>query len=149
MSEPVTTDWDPFVGSLAQCLSELPSRATLIIAAAGNRYVQFVQYDIKLSVELAGNSYLAQPISSTGERMLRDLGWREPVARREIDNWTRTLLWPLSSDTLLGLARSVAVGLHNALGVGTPAELRAMGWTETSGDLDLTALGEIARRGLN
>ncbi|WP_433756160.1 TY-Chap domain-containing protein [Nocardia sp. CA-135398] len=149
MSEPVTTDWEPFARSLAQCLSELPSRATLIIAAPGNRYVQFVQYDIKLSVELAGNSYLAQPISPTGERTLRDLGWREPVARREIDNWTRTLFWPLSADTLLGLARSVAVGLHDALGVGTPAQLRAMGWTESSGDLDLTALGEIARRGVN
>ncbi len=149
MSEPVTTDWELFVRSLAQCLSELPSRATLIIAAPGNRYVQFVQYDIKLSVELAGNSYLAQPISPTGARVLRDLGWREPVARREIDNWTRALLWPLSATALLGLARSVAVGLHDALGVGTPAELRATGWTETSGDLDLTALGEIARRGVN
>ncbi|MFI6777400.1 TY-Chap domain-containing protein [Nocardia sp. NPDC050412] len=149
MTESVTTDWDLFGRALAQCLFELPSRATLIIAAPGNRYVQFVQYDIKLTVELAGNSYLAQPISATGERMLRDLGWREPVARREIDNWTRTLLWPLSLDTLRRLARSVAVGLHDALGVGAPAELRAMGWTETSGDLDLTALGEIARRGVN
>ncbi|WP_433193566.1 TY-Chap domain-containing protein [Nocardia sp. CA-107356] len=149
MSEPVTTDWDKFVRALAQCLSELPSRATLIIAAPGNRYVQFVQYDIKLSVELAGNSYLTQPISPTGERMLRDLGWREPVARRQIDNWTRTLLWPLSLDTLVGLARSVAIGLRDALGVGTPVELRAMGWTETSGDLDLTVLGPIARRGVN
>jgi hypothetical protein len=133
------------VQALAQCLSELPSRATLIIAARGNRYVQFVQYDIKLTVELAGNSYLAQPISPNGERTLRDLGWHEPMTRHEIDNWTRTLFWPLSRETLVGVARSVAVGLRDGLGVGKPVELRAMGWTENSGDLDLTAL----RRGLD
>jgi hypothetical protein len=43
----------------------------------------------------------------------------------------------------------VAIGLHDALGVGAPIELRAMGWTEASGDLDLTVLGSIARRGVN
>lgn len=148
MSEPVTADWDRFVDALAQCLSELPSRATLVIAAPGNRYVQFVQYDIKLSAELAGNQYLDRPISADAAQVLRDLGWKPPLQRRDIDNWTRTLLWPISLVTLRALARSVAYGLHDALGVGTPVELRAMGWTEASGDLDLTVLGPIARRGL-
>ena len=32
-------------------------------------------------------------------------------------------------------------------GTSLPVELRAMGWTEASGDLDLTVLGSIARRG--
>jgi hypothetical protein len=89
-----------------------------------------------------------QPISAAGERLLRELGWDEPMVRREIDNWHRTLWWPLSRNTLVALARSVAIGLHEALGVDTPVELRAMGWTEASGDLNLTALGSIARRGV-
>ncbi|WP_225728710.1 MULTISPECIES: hypothetical protein [unclassified Nocardia] len=145
MSEPVTADWDGFVRALARCLNELPSRATLIIAAPGNRYVQFVQYDIKLSAELTGNQYLARPISEDAAKALRDYGWTEPA----VDNWTRTLFWPISGKGMLAFARSVAYGLHDALGVRTPAELRAMGWTEASGDLDLTVLGPIARRGLN
>ncbi|MEU7767979.1 hypothetical protein AB0B25_23055 [Nocardia sp. NPDC049190] len=147
MSEPGTTDWERFVQALAQCLSELPSRATLIIAAPGNRYVQFVQYDIKLSAELAGNHYLTQPIPDAAAQELRELGWREPVLRRDTDNWTRTLFWPISPNGLLEFARSVVVGLRDALGVATPVDLRAMGWTEASGDLDLTALGPIVRRG--
>ncbi|MFI9505450.1 TY-Chap domain-containing protein [Nocardia sp. NPDC052566] len=141
MSEPVTANWDQFVQALAQCLEELPSRATVVIAAPGNRYVQFVQFDIRLSAELAGNHYLMQPIPPDAERALRDLGWREPVLRRDADNWTRTLLWPISHDGLVAFARSVAVGLRDALGVRTPVELRAMGWTEASGELDLTVLG--------
>ncbi|TQM25869.1 hypothetical protein FB390_6037 [Nocardia bhagyanarayanae] len=145
MSEPVTTDWDRFVQALARCLAQLPSRATLIIAAPGNRYVQFVQYDIKLSAELAGNRYLDRPMSSDAERMLRELGWQEPVSRREIDNWQRSLFWPLADKVLLDFARSVALGLHHALGVHAPTELRAMGWTEASGDLDLTVLGLISK----
>ncbi|WP_156094876.1 TY-Chap domain-containing protein [Nocardia lijiangensis] len=147
MGEPVTTDWDRFVQALARCLAQLPSRATLIIAAPGNRYVQFVQYDIKLSAELAGNHYLAQPMSSDAERMLRELGWQEPVSRREIDNWQRSLFWPLADHVLVEFARSVALGLHHALGVRAPTELRAMGWTEASGDLDLTVLGLVPRPG--
>ncbi|MEV6280453.1 hypothetical protein [Nocardia sp. NPDC051832] len=145
----MTTDWEGFVQALAQCLSELPSRATLIIAAPGNRYVQFVQYDIKLSAELAGNQFLAQPISLDAAETLRDMGWQEPIVRREIDNWHRILFWPLSWNGLVEFARSVAFGLHEALGVGTPEELRAMGWTEASGDLDLTVLGPMVRRNSN
>lgn len=147
MSEPVTTDWERFVQALAHCLSELPSRATLVIAAPGNRYVQFVQYDIKLSAELAGNNYLSNPIPETAARELRALGWHAPVDGHDADNWTRVLFWPIAPNSLLEFARSVAVGLRDALGVPTPAELRAMGWTEASGDLDLTVLGSIARRG--
>ncbi|MEV0250678.1 hypothetical protein AB0H76_29065 [Nocardia sp. NPDC050712] len=142
----MTTDWEEFVQALAQCLSELPSRATLIIAAPGNRYVQFVQYDIKLSAELAGNQYLAQPISLDAADHLRDMGWHEPIQRREIDNWHRILFWPLSWSGLVEFARSVAYGLHDALGVAAPDDLRAMGWTEASGDLDLTVLGAVVRR---
>ncbi|MGW0251857.1 TY-Chap domain-containing protein [Nocardia goodfellowii] len=145
----MTTNWEEFVQELAQCLSKLPSRATLIIAAPGNRYVQFVQYDIKLSAELAGNQYLAQPISLDAADSLRDMGWEEPIMRREIDNWHRILFWPLSWKGLVEFARSVAFGLHDALGVDTPQDLRAMGWTEASGDLDLTVLGSIARRNSN
>lgn len=147
MSEPATTDWERFVQALAHCLSELPSRATLIIAAPGNRYVQFVQYDIKLSAELAGNNYLSNPIPETAAQELRALGWHAPVDGHDADNWTRVLFWPIAPSGLLQFARSVAVGLRDALGVATPVELRAMGWTEASGDLDLTVLGSIARRG--
>ncbi|MEU1959241.1 hypothetical protein [Nocardia sp. NPDC019255] len=147
MSEPATTDWEQFVQALAHCLSELPSRATLIIAAPGNRYVQFVQYDIKLSAELAGNNYLSNPIPETAVRELRALGWHAPADGHDADNWTRVLFWPIAPNSLLEFARSVAVGLRDALGVAAPAELRAMGWTEASGDLDLTVLGSIARRG--
>ncbi|MFG3620207.1 hypothetical protein [Nocardia sp. NPDC047654] len=147
MSEPAAADWERFVQALAHCLSELPSRATLIIAAPGNRYVQFVQYDIKLSAELAGDHYLSDPIPETAAQELRALGWHEPAVRRDADNWTRILFWPISPNGLLEFARSVAVGLRDALGVATPVELRAMGWTEASGDLDLTVLGPIARRG--
>ncbi|KIA62103.1 TY-Chap domain-containing protein [Nocardia vulneris] len=149
MNEPVTADWEQFVQALAQCLSELPSRATLIIAAPGNRYVQFMQYDIKLSAELAGNHYLAQPIPDSAAAELRELGWNEPMLRREVDNWTKTMFWPLSLGSLVEFARSVAIGFRDALGVATPVELRAMGWTEASGDLDLTVLGSMARRGWN
>ncbi|MGQ4617289.1 TY-Chap domain-containing protein [Nocardia sp. R7R-8] len=147
MSEPATADWERFVQALAHCLSELPSRATLIIAAPGNRYVQFVQYDIKLSAELAGNHYLSNPIPETAAQELRALGWHEPADRQDADNWTRILFWPIAPSSLLEFARSVAVGLRDALGVAAPVELRAMGWTEASGDLDLTVLGSIARRG--
>ncbi|MEU4345561.1 hypothetical protein AB0H00_30630 [Nocardia sp. NPDC023852] len=149
MSVPVTADWERFAQALTQCLSELPSRATLIIAAPGNRYVQFVQYDIKLSAELAGNNYLTQPIPDVAAQELRELGWHEPVLRRDTDNWTRTLFWPISPGSLLAFARSVAIGLRDALGVTTPVELRAMGWTEASGDLDLSVLGPIGHRGGN
>ncbi|WP_157172218.1 TY-Chap domain-containing protein [Nocardia pneumoniae] len=149
MSEAVTADWDGFVQALALCLSELPSRATLIIAAPGNRFVQFVQYDIKLSAELAGNHYLSQPIPDAAAQQLRALGWHEPPSRSDAGNWTRTLFWPIAPNSLLEFARSVAVGLRDALGVADPVELRAMGWTEASGDLDLTVLGPIARRGWN
>ncbi|WP_436838378.1 TY-Chap domain-containing protein [Nocardia xishanensis] len=145
MGEPVTTDWERFVQALARCLAQLPSRATLIIAAPGNRYVQFVQFDIKLSAELAGNRYLAQPMSAAAERMLRELGWRAPVSRLEIDNWQRSLFWPLAEPVLVEFARSVALGLQHALGVRAPSELRAMGWTEASGDLDLTILGLVVK----
>jgi hypothetical protein len=147
MSEPATADWEQFVQALAHCLSELPSRATLIIAAPGNRYVQFVQYDIKLSAELAGNHYLSNPIPETAAQELRTLGWHEPAVRHDADNWTRTLFWPIAPNSLVEFARSVAVGLRDALGVAAPVELRAIGWTEASGDLDLTVLGSIARRG--
>jgi hypothetical protein len=147
MDEQAGADWERFVQALAHCLSELPSRATLIIAAPGNRYVQFVQYDIKLSAELAGNHYLSNPIPESAAQELRALGWHEPAVRRDADNWTRILFWPIAPNSLLEFARSVVVGLRDALGVATPVELRAMGWTEASGDLDLTVLGPIARRG--
>ncbi|MBF6330276.1 TY-Chap domain-containing protein [Nocardia transvalensis] len=142
----MAAEWVGFVQALARCLSELPSRATLVIAAPGNRYVQFLQYDIKLTVELTGNHYLAEPISAAAEQRLRELGWTPPVPAHEIENWHRTLLWPISRTGLIELAAAVAYGLHDALGVGSPSELRAMGWTEASGDLDLTVLGAIARR---
>ncbi|MEV6769748.1 hypothetical protein AB0N05_14085 [Nocardia sp. NPDC051030] len=142
----VTSDWDVFIQALARCLAELPSRATLIIAATGNRYVQFQQFDIKLSAELTGNSYLAQPISEDAAQRLRDLGWVAPTLRNEIENWRRSLLWPIPQSGLVSFARSVAIGLHDALGVASPEELRATGWASTSRDLDLTALGAIARR---
>lgn len=148
MSELVTTEWEEFVQALARCLSELPSRATLVIAAPGNRYVQFMQYDIKLSAELAGNQYLTEPISATAANTLREQGWQEPVQRREVDNWQRILFWPLSWNTLVDFARSVVYGLHEALGVGLPGDLRAMGWTGSSADLDLSVLGPIVRRGV-
>ncbi|MBF6165042.1 hypothetical protein IU486_09685 [Streptomyces gardneri] len=147
MRELATADWERFVQALALCLSELPSRATLIIAAPGNRYVQFVQYDIKLSAELAGNHYLSNPIPETAAQELRAQGWHEPAVRHDADNWTRTLFWPIAPNSLVEFASSVAVGLRDALGVAAPADLRAMGWTEASGDLDLTALGSIAHRG--
>ncbi|MFF0490635.1 TY-Chap domain-containing protein [Nocardia sp. NPDC003482] len=146
MSEAVATDWDEFARALARCLADLPSRATLVIAAPGNRYVQFLQYDIRLTVELTGNHYLAEPIPATAERRLRELGWSAPVPAHEIENWHRTLFWPISRKGLLQLAGAVAYGLHDALGVEAPADLRAMGWTEVSGELDLTALGPMARR---
>ncbi|WP_306359158.1 hypothetical protein [Nocardia sp. CC227C] len=142
----VTTEWDGFVQALVRCLAELPSRATLIIAAPGNRYVQFQQFDIKLSAELTGNYYLMEPISDDAAQRLSDLGWNAPVLQREIENWRRSLLWPISHSALVDLARSVAIGLHDALGVGSPTELRATGWTEASGDLDLSVLGSMARR---
>lgn len=144
----MTTEWDAFVHALARCLSELPSRATLVIAATGNRYVQFQQFDIKLSAELTGNYYLAEPIPEDTAQRLRDLGWTAPVLRREIENWRRSLLWPIPLSRLQELARSVAIGLHDGLGVASPNELRAKGWTEHSEDLDLSALETIVRRGI-
>ncbi|MVU84075.1 hypothetical protein GPX89_43460 [Nocardia sp. ET3-3] len=141
-----TTDWDAFVHALAGCLSELPSRATVILAASGNRYVQIQQFDIKLSAELTGNHYLAEPISEAAHQRLREIGWSAPVPQHDIDNWRRTMLWPISRSVLEDLARSVAVGLHEALGVPTPDDLRASGWSDDSRDLDLSALGAMARR---
>lgn len=143
----VTTEWDGFVQALASCLGQLPSRATLIIAAPGNRYVQFQQFDIKLSAELTGNYYLAEPISDDAAQRLTDLGWNAPMLAREVENWRRSLLWPIPHSALVDLARSVVVGLHDAFGVGSPDELRATGWTEAAGDLDLSVLGPIGRRG--
>ncbi len=142
----VTTDWDVFVHALAGCLARLPSRATLILVAPGNRYVQIQQFDIKLSAELTGDYYLAEPISAAADRLLRDIGWTAPVPAHDIENWSRTLLWPIPRSGLEDLARSVAVGLHEALGVSTPDDLRATGWSDSSGDLDLSALGAMARR---
>ncbi|WP_028477393.1 hypothetical protein [Nocardia sp. CNY236] len=146
MSESATAEWERFVQALAHCLSELPSRATLIIAASGNRYVQFVQYDIKLSAELAGSHYLSHPIPADAARELRALGWREPALRLDTENWTKTLFWPIGANNMREFAHSVVVGLRDALGVIAPVDLHAAGWTEASGDLDLTVLGAIARR---
>ncbi len=146
MSDAVAADWDEFARALARCVSELPSRATLIIAAPGNRYVQFLQYDIRLTVELAGNHYLAEPISDAADRRLRELGWSAPAPAHEVENWRRMLFWPISWAGLLQLAGAVAFGLHDAFGIESPADLRAMGWTEASGALDLSVLGPIARR---
>ncbi|GAB0108607.1 hypothetical protein JMUB6875_76370 [Nocardia sp. JMUB6875] len=142
----MTTDWDVFVHALAGCLARLPSRATLIFAATGNRYVQIQQFDIKLSAELTGDYYLAEPISAAADRRLREIGWSAPVPQHDIENWRRTLLWPIPRSGLEELARSVAVGLHEALGVPTPDDLCATGWSDSSGDLDLSALGAMARR---
>ncbi|MFI5782389.1 TY-Chap domain-containing protein [Nocardia sp. NPDC051570] len=142
----MAADWGEFARALARCLSELPSRATLIIAAPGTRYVQFLQYDIRLTVELTGNHYLAEPISIAADRRLRELGWRAPAPAQDVENWHRMLFWPIGWTGLLQLAGAVAFGLHDALGIESPADLRAMGWTEVSGDLDLTVLGPIARR---
>lgn len=144
----VMTDWDVFARALGRTLTELPSRATLIITSTGNRYVQFQQFDIRLSAELTGNYYLAEPIPESAAQRLRELGWTAPVMQREIENWRHTLLWPIPPSRLIDLARSVVIGLRDALGIATPGELRATGWTEASGDLDLSALGPIARRGL-
>ncbi|MRH92059.1 hypothetical protein GFY24_32260 [Nocardia sp. SYP-A9097] len=141
------TDWDVFAKALARTLIELPSRATLVIAATGNRYAQFQQFDIRLSVELTGNYYLAEPIPESAAQRLRDLGWSAPVMQRDIENWRRTLLWPIPPSRLVDLARSVVIGLRDALGIPSPSDLHASGWTEVSGDLDLTALGPIARTG--
>ncbi len=145
--QPVTTEWDAFVQALARCLAHLPSRATLIIAATGNRYVQFQQFDIRLSAELTGNYYLAEPITESAAQLLRDSGWSAPVLQREIENWRQTMLWPIPLSGLQDFARSVAIGLHDALGVGSPDELRATGWSEPSSDIDLSALGAMVRRG--
>ncbi|MFE2961701.1 TY-Chap domain-containing protein [Nocardia tengchongensis] len=135
----VTTDWDTFARRLAAFLAELPSRATVILAATGNRYVQFQQFDINLSAELTGNYYLPEPISDAAAQLLRDLGWTAPALQREIENWRRTLRWPISRTGFDDLARSAARGLHEALGVGAPADLRATGWTDTHA-LDLSPL---------
>ncbi|MBL1074393.1 hypothetical protein JK358_08280 [Nocardia sp. 2] len=139
-------NWDAFVQALARCLAELPSRATLVIAATGNRYVQFQQFDIKLSAELTGNYYLPQPISESAAQRLRDLGWTAPALHHEIENWRRTLTWPLPPNGLLDLARSAALGLRDALGVASPEDLRAAGWTDFRRALDLSVLGPIANR---
>ncbi|MEC3915858.1 TY-Chap domain-containing protein [Nocardia sp. CDC160] len=145
-NEQATTDWDVFVHALADCLAKLPSRATLILAASGNRYVQIQQFDIKLTAELTGNYYLAEPISAAADRRLRELGWTAPVPQHDIENWQRTLLWH-SRSGLEDLARSVALGLHEALGVATPDDLRATGWSDMSRGLDLTALSAIKSAG--
>ncbi|MEV6098765.1 hypothetical protein [Nocardia sp. NPDC051981] len=140
----VTTDWDVFVHGLAGCLAKLPSRATVILAATGNRYVQFQQFDIKLSAELTGNYYLAEPISEAADRLLRELGWTAPTLQHEIENWRRTMHWPITRTGFEDLARSAARGLHEALGVPTPDDLRATGWTETTA-LDLSAFAAPPR----
>ncbi|MGV9415663.1 TY-Chap domain-containing protein [Nocardia sp. NPDC003693] len=144
----MTTEWDAFAQALARCLSQLPSRATLVIAATGNRYVQFQQFDIKLSAELTGNYYLAEPIPEAAAQKLRDLGWSAPALRREVENWRRSLLWPISRVRLEELARSVVIGLRDALGIESPDQLRATGWTEASDDLDLSAFDSIVPRSL-
>ncbi|MFC3966076.1 TY-Chap domain-containing protein [Nocardia jiangsuensis] len=146
MNDSTAGDWDRFVVALARCLAELPSRATLVLAASGNRYAQFVQFDIRLSAELAGNDFLLEPISPASAQRLRELGWTAPNAGRDVDNWSRTLLWPISDRTLVELARGAAIGLHDAMGVRSPAELRAKGWTENPGALDLSVLGVVGRR---
>ncbi|AYF77835.1 hypothetical protein D7D52_32980 [Nocardia yunnanensis] len=142
----MTSDWDAFVSALAGCLAKLPSRATLILAATGNRYVQIQQFDIKLSVELTGNHYLAEPISAAAAKRLQDIGWTSPDPNHDIENWRRFLLWPIARGGLEELARAVAIGLHEVLGVPTPDDLRATGWSDPSHDLDLSALGLRARR---
>ncbi|QLY33459.1 TY-Chap domain-containing protein [Nocardia huaxiensis] len=142
----MTAEWDAFIEALATCLADLPSRATLIITASGNRYVQFQQFDIKLSAELTGNYYLAQPISDSAAQRLRDLGWTAPALHREIENWRRTLTWPLPPDALPDLARSAALGLHEALGIDTPGELSAKGWTDHRRPLSLGALSTVTHR---
>ncbi len=139
----VTTDWDVFVHALAGCLAKLPSRATLILAATGNRYVQIQQFDIKLSAELTGDHYLAEPISPAAAHRLREIGWTAPAPQHDIDNWHRILLWPIPLSGLEDLARSVAIGLHEALGVPTPDDLHAAGWSDPSHGLDLSALAAI------
>ncbi|MEV0357950.1 hypothetical protein AB0H71_18035 [Nocardia sp. NPDC050697] len=146
MNDSTAGDWERFVRALARCLAELPSRATLVIAASGNRYAQFVQFDIRLSAELAGNDFLLEPISPANAQRLRELGWTAPDAARDVENWSRTLLWPISQRTLVRLAEGAAIGLHDAMGVESPADLRASGWTENPGSLDLSVLGVADRR---
>ncbi|MFC8044408.1 hypothetical protein [Nocardia sp. NPDC057353] len=146
MTDPTAGEWEQFVRALARCLAELPSRATLVIAASGNRYAQFAQFDIRLSAELAGNDFLLEPISPANAQRLRELGWSAPDAGRDVDNWNRTLLWPISRHTFTELARGAAIGLHDAMGVRSPADLRASGWTDNRGALDLSVLGVPGRR---
>ncbi|MFJ4651494.1 TY-Chap domain-containing protein [Nocardia sp. NPDC088792] len=135
-----TTDWDVFAGALTGTLARLPSRANLILAASGNRYVQFQAFDIRLSAELTGNYYLVEPISESAAERLRSLGWIPPALQHEIENWHRTLHWPIPARGLEDLARSATLGLHDALGVNSPDELRVTGWSDPTGDLDLSAL---------
>lgn len=146
MNGSAVDDWERFTQALARCLWELPSRATLVISASGNRYVQFVQFDIRLTAELAGNDFLREPISPANAATLRELGWQEPSPRRDVENWNRSVLWPMSRGTVVEFARSVVFGLREALGVAAPGELRATGWAENNGSLDLTVLGGIGRR---
>ncbi|WP_460718282.1 TY-Chap domain-containing protein [Nocardia heshunensis] len=141
----MTTDWDVFVHALAGCLAKLPSQATLILAASGNRYAQIQQFDIKLSVELTGDYYLAEPISDAATRRLHDLGWVAPDARRDIENWKLTLYCPIPRSGFEDLARSVAIGLHEALGVVAPEDLHATGWSDPNGHLDLSPLAALTR----
>ncbi|MFE3195753.1 hypothetical protein ACFXHA_42605 [Nocardia sp. NPDC059240] len=141
----VTTDWDVFVHALAGCLAKLPSRATLILVASGNRYAQIQQFDIKLSLELTGNYYLAEPISDAAAQRLQTLGWTAPDARHDIENWQRTLFCPIPRSGLEDLARSVAIGLHEALGVAAPEDLHATGWSDPNGHLDLSELAALTR----
>ncbi|MGW4244995.1 TY-Chap domain-containing protein [Nocardia sp. NPDC004722] len=142
----MTTDWDVFVHALAGCLARLPSRATLILAASGNRYTQIQQFDIKLTIELTGDYYLAEPISDAAAERLQSLGWTAPDARHDIENWQRTLFCPIPRSDFEDLARSITFGLHEALGIPTPDDLHATGWSDPNGHLDLSALAAMTGR---
>ncbi|MFI6218760.1 TY-Chap domain-containing protein [Nocardia brasiliensis] len=138
--ESLPSSWGQFVTALARVLSESPPRCTLIISATGNRFVRLQQFDIQLSAELPGNEHLAEPVPEAAAQRLQQLGWSAP--QDKIENWRRTLIWPIDFREMHSFAHAVAIGLHDALGIGSPDELSVIGWSEAAGDLDLSVLGE-------
>jgi hypothetical protein len=139
-------DWPDFTNRLASTLVALPVGAKIILLATGNRYTQFAQSDSDLYAEITSGEVLENPPPAESEAVLDNAGWNRPQRYgNHHGNWYRSISWPARSAAYRALADAVTVGLRDALGVRSPAELKVSGWVDgtSAGYLDLSWLKPV------
>ncbi|WP_125618788.1 TY-Chap domain-containing protein [Actinomadura sp. WAC 06369] len=144
-------EWEEFSDGLALELPDLAAGTYVVISEPGSagegRYIQFVQEQDKLTVEVVANCFLASDkrASVEGEQAIRAAGWSRRQGS-EAGNWFSMLSWPAYSEDYQRLAEMVVVALCDGYGIEDVGTWRYKAWDESRGgrDVELTRLGLAA-----